>query len=85
MFNELVVSGARGDLARTHKPWSIGLSVMHSGSDLGRDVVDTADLHASVAQGNAEHISGGATTAATATTAAAGACETGQASESYRR
>ena len=35
MFNELVVSGARGDLARTHKPWSIGLSVMLQAAILG--------------------------------------------------
>lgn len=35
MFNELVVSGARGDLARTHKPWSIGLSVMIQAAILG--------------------------------------------------
>ena len=35
MFNELVVSGARGDLARTHKPWSIGLSVVIQTTILG--------------------------------------------------
>ncbi|HEV3483593.1 MAG TPA: energy transducer TonB, partial [Candidatus Acidoferrales bacterium] len=35
MFNELVVSGARGDMARTHKPWSIGLSVMIQAAILG--------------------------------------------------
>ena len=28
MFSELIVSGDRGDMARTHKPWSIGLSVI---------------------------------------------------------
>jgi periplasmic protein TonB len=28
MFNELIVSGAKGEMARTHKPWSIGLSVI---------------------------------------------------------
>ncbi len=28
MFSELIVSGERGEMARTHKPWSIGLSVI---------------------------------------------------------
>ncbi len=35
MFNELVVSGAKGEMARTHKPWSIGLSVIIQASILG--------------------------------------------------
>ena len=35
MFNELVVSGASGDMARTHKPWSIGLSVIIQAAILG--------------------------------------------------
>jgi periplasmic protein TonB len=28
MFNELIVSGDKGELARTHKPWSVGLSII---------------------------------------------------------
>lgn len=28
MFDELVVSGEKGEMARTHKPWSVGLSVI---------------------------------------------------------
>jgi protein TonB len=35
MFNELVVSGANGEMARTHKPWSIGLSVIIQAAILG--------------------------------------------------
>ncbi len=35
MFNELVVSGAKGEMARTHKPWSIGLSVIIQAAILG--------------------------------------------------
>src|SRR5579863_3291883 len=35
MFNELVVSGARGEMARTHKPWSVGLSVILQAAILG--------------------------------------------------
>ncbi|HEY6444714.1 MAG TPA: TonB family protein [Candidatus Acidoferrales bacterium] len=35
MFNELIVSGARGEMARTHKPWSIGLSVIIQAAILG--------------------------------------------------
>jgi protein TonB len=35
MFDELVVSGAKGEMARTHKPWSIGLSVIIQAAVLG--------------------------------------------------
>ncbi|HXU20578.1 MAG TPA: TonB family protein [Verrucomicrobiae bacterium] len=35
MFNELIVSGQTGEMARTHKPWSIGLSVILQAGILG--------------------------------------------------
>jgi protein TonB len=35
MFSELVVSGAKGEMAQTHKPWSIGLSVIIQAAILG--------------------------------------------------
>ena len=35
MFNELIVSGQTGDMAQTHKPWSIGLSVILQAGILG--------------------------------------------------
>jgi periplasmic protein TonB len=35
MFDQLVVSGEKGDLARTHKPWSVGVSVMIQAAILG--------------------------------------------------
>jgi periplasmic protein TonB len=28
MFDEMIVSGNKGEMARTHKPWSVGLSVI---------------------------------------------------------
>lgn len=35
MFDELVVSGQRGELARTHKPWSVGVSMILEAGILG--------------------------------------------------
>src|ERR1700722_2918764 len=35
MFDELVVSGQTGEMARTHKPWSVGVSVILEAGILG--------------------------------------------------
>jgi len=34
MFDEMIVSGKRGEMARTHKPWSVGVSVLVQASAL---------------------------------------------------
>jgi periplasmic protein TonB len=35
MFSELIVSGGKGEMARTHKPWSVGLSVILQAAIVG--------------------------------------------------
>jgi periplasmic protein TonB len=35
MFDELIISGQTGEMARTHKPWSVGVSVILQGALLG--------------------------------------------------
>src|ERR1700691_5461437 len=35
MFDELVVSGQTGEMARTHKPWSVGVSMILEAGILG--------------------------------------------------
>jgi periplasmic protein TonB len=34
MFDEMIVSGQRGEMARTHKPWSVGVSMLIQASVL---------------------------------------------------
>ena len=35
MFDELIVSGHTGEMARTHKPWSVGVSMILEAGILG--------------------------------------------------
>ena len=69
MFDELVVSSANPK--KTNKPWTVVLSSDRPGRDSGRLDFDSADLHGSAAQGNADHVSGRAAAASAPATPAA--------------
>ena len=68
MFDQLVVSG---EMQKTHKPWAVTLSAIVQTIILGVMILIPLIYTEALAQGHAEHLSGRARAAASASSAAA--------------